>query len=83
MDLERKKELDKMLSTLSDYDYDMVYALVERLYEDYETSNESTDSLKKGKESFKDDLGGMDEDQIESILGDDYLEKLMMWKVED
>ena len=83
MDLERKKELDKMLSTLSDYDYDMVYALVERLYEDYEPSNESPDSLNKDKGNFKDDLGGMDEDQIESILGDNYLEKLMMWKVED
>ncbi|MDO5041106.1 MAG: hypothetical protein Q4D95_03350 [Peptoniphilus sp.] len=69
MDLEKNKKLMKMINSLSDFDYDLIYALVERLYE-------SNDSL----EDLDQQMDEMDIDQLETLLGEDYLQKIMQWK---
>ncbi len=69
MDLEKNKKLMKMINALSDFDYDLIYAIVERLYE-------------SGNLDFDDDedMDEMDVDQLETLLGEDYLQKIMQWK---
>ncbi|CDZ75696.1 Hypothetical protein ING2D1G_1559 [Peptoniphilus sp. ING2-D1G] len=69
MDLEKNKKLMNMINSLSDFDYDLIYALMERLYENRDTEEELDEAINE-----------MDVEQLETLLGEDYLEKIMHWK---
>ena len=84
IDEERHYKLNQMLVNLSEFDYDMVYALVERLSEDSQNLDEAQE-VEEVEDNLDDQYGqdyidSLDEKSFTDMLGEDYLERLMHWK---
>lgn len=84
IDEERHYKLNQMLVNLSEFDYDMVYALVERLSEDSQDMDEAQE-VKEVEDKLDDQYGqdyidSLDEKSFTDMLGEDYLERLMHWR---
>ncbi len=84
IDEERHYKLNQMLVNLSEFDYDMVYALVERLSEDSQNLDEAQE-VEEVEDKLDDQYGqdyidSLDEKSFTDMLGEDYLERLMHWK---
>lgn len=84
IDEERHYKLNQMLVNLSEFDYDMVYALVERLSEDSQYLDEAQE-VEEVEDKLDDQYGqdyidSLDEKSFTDMLGEDYLERLMHWK---
>lgn len=81
IDEERHYKLNQMLVKLSEFDYDMVYALVERLSEDSQDVDEAQEVEDKLDDQYSQDyIDSLDEKSLTDMLGEDYLERLMHWK---
>jgi hypothetical protein len=82
IDKDRHIKLNELLLNLSDFDYDMVYALVERLSSDTnsEQTNDDNQSDQDENPYGQDYIDSLDEDSFKQMLGDDYLERLMHWR---
>ena len=81
IDEERHYKLNQMLVSLSEFDYDMVYALVERLSEDSQDVDEAQEVEDKLDDQYGQDyIDRLDEKSLTDMLGEDYLERLMHWK---
>lgn len=84
IDEERHYKLNQMLVNLSEFDYDMVYALVERLSEDSQDLDEAQE-VEEVEDKLNDQYGqnyidSLDEKSFTDMLGEDYLERLMHWR---
>lgn len=84
IDEERHYKLNQMLVNLSEFDYDMVYALVERLSEDSQDMDEAQE-VEEVEGKLDDQYGqnyidSLDEKSFTDMLGEDYLERLMHWR---
>ena len=84
IDEERHYKLNQMLVNLSEFDYDMVYALVERLSEDSQNLDEAQE-VEEVEDKLDDQYGqdyidSLDEKSFTDMLGEDYLERLMHWR---
>lgn len=84
IDEERHYKLNQMLVNLSEFDYDMVYALVERLSEDSQDMDEAQE-VEEVEDKLDDQYGqdyidSLDEKSFTDMLGEDYLERLMHWR---
>lgn len=84
IDEERHYKLNQMLVNLSEFDYDMVYALVERLSEDSQNLDEAQE-VEEVEDNLDDQYGqdyidSLDEKSFTDMLGEDYLERLMHWR---
>lgn len=81
IDEERHYKLNQMLVNLSEFDYDMVYALVERLSGDSQDVDEAQEVEDKLHDQYGQDyINSLDEKSFTDMLGEDYLERLMHWK---
>lgn len=81
IDEERHYKLNQMLVNLSEFDYDMVYALVERLLEDSQDLDEVEEVEDKLHDQYGQDyIDSLDEKSFTDMLGEDYLERLMHWR---
>lgn len=81
IDEERHYKLNQMLVNLSEFDYDMVYALVERLSEDSQDMDEAQEVKDKLHDQYGQDyIDSLDEKSFIDMLGEDYLERLMHWR---